>query len=291
VHARARRGVAAPGRRDVESSGSGEERALPVDPALPRIILVVHGVLLSTDAEQNRHESIGRLVSDRLHGAPVAFEPEMYRYENINDAAQAKLRALLELVATRLVARAALGGAIDLVGDVVISLANGSTAAVIRGGLRERLEEIHDAGHPLYLVAHSLGSVYALDVINELIRRPEYFDRSTRRSWPVQGLVTFGSPLGLPLFRRRRLRALGAGTKFLRWINYWDRTDPIVSGSFYGKPNQRYVIAERFSATSPDSGWFVQDRVVDIGGAWLAAHVGYWEHPSIGDDLATLITS
>lgn len=277
--------------RAVESSVSGEDRGLPVDPALPRKILVVHGVQLSTDAQQNQHEKIAQLVSDRLHGVPVAFETEMYRYENINDAAQAELRTLLDLVATRLVARAALGAAIDMVGDVVISLAKGSTAAVIRRGLRERLEEIHTAGHPLYLVAHSLGSVYALDVINELIRRPEYFDRSTRRSWPVQGLVSFGSPLGLPLFRRRRLRGLGPGTKFLRWINYWDRTDPIVTGSFYGKPNQRYEIVERFSAESPDSGWFVQDRVVDIGRSWLAAHFGYWEHPSIGDDLATLITS
>ena len=39
------------------------------------------------------------------------------------------------------------------------------------------------------------------------------------------------------------------------------------------------------------SGWFIQDRVVDVGRAWLAAHVGYWRHPAIGDDLATLITT
>ena len=56
--------------------------------------------------------------AERLEQEVVAFETEMYRYENINDAAQAELRALLDLFATGLVARAALGVAVDMVGDV-----------------------------------------------------------------------------------------------------------------------------------------------------------------------------
>lgn len=78
--------------------------------------------------------------------------------------------------------------------------------------------------------------------------------------------------IGLSI-KRNRVRAFGAGRHFFRWINYWDRTDPIVSGSFYGKPQQGYDIVEKFAAGDADSGRFIQDRVADVGRAWLAAHV------------------
>jgi len=215
----------------------------------------------------------------------------MYRYENINDQAQARLRAVLKLFLTNIVAQRAVDLAVDIVGDVVIALRNDSTAYTIRQGLVDRIRKIHEEGHPLYVVAHSLGSVYAFDAVNQLIGTAGYFSRDERKTWPVQGLVTIGSPLGLSMFRRSRVQSLGAGTKskFLRWINYWDRTDPVVSGSFYGKPDQGYTIVERFASEDPKSGWLIQDRVADVGKAWLAAHVGYWSHPAVGDDLVSLI--
>ncbi len=70
---------------------------MPVDPQRPRKILVVHGVESGTDADQNQHELIRRLLRSRLSGIPLDFEAEMYRYENINDAAQRPLKDLLTL--------------------------------------------------------------------------------------------------------------------------------------------------------------------------------------------------
>ena len=267
---------------------------MAVDPSLPRKVLVIHGVQTSTNAKQNQHKKIEDLVKDRLGGLPLKFATEIYRYEDLTDAAQRQFRLALDLFLKALQLREPLNWtdrAVDLVGDVVIALKNNSIAAEIRDRFTKKILDIYETGNPCYVVAHSLGSVYAFDVINELIRKDGLFERDKRRTWPVQGLVTIGSPLGLSLFKRNKLAKLGPGRKFFRWFNFWDRTDPVISGSFYGKPQQGYQIAERFPHADPDSGWFVQDRVVDTGKVWLLAHVGYWEHPAIGDDIVTLISS
>jgi hypothetical protein len=264
---------------------------MAVDPLKQRRILVVHGVQSGTSEDQNQHKLIKALVNDRLNGAPVNFDTNIYRYEDLNDAAKKKLTRVLSLFLKNVLAEKTVDLALDIVGDVLIALQAGSTARKIRDGLIERILKFYDAGNPLYIVAHSLGSIYAFDAVNELIGRSEVFNRDSRKTWPVQALVTIGSPIGLRLFKRNRIKPFGPGRHFFRWRNYWDRTDPIVSGSFYGKPQQGYDIVERFSADDPDSGWYIQDRVVDVGRAWLAAHIGYWRHPALGDDLADLITS
>ena len=66
--------------------------------------------------------------------------------------------------------------------------------------------------------------------------------------------------------------------------------DPVVSGSFYGSPQQGYRIAERFVTDAGTSGWDIQDRVVNTGKAWLMAHTAYWNYPPLGDDLASLMS-
>ncbi len=262
---------------------------MAVDPTKPKRVLVVHGVQSGTDADQNQHQLIEALIKARLNNAPLRFETEMYRYENINDQAQRRLRQVIKLFFDNIVAEKAVDLTADIVLDVLIALKGDSTAQKIRQGLVDRLLKIHEEGNPLYLVAHSLGTIYAFDAVNQLIGTRGLFDRSNRKSWPVLGLITLGSPIGLRMFKRNRVKPLGSGDKFFRWINYWDRTDPVVSGSFYGKPNEGYVIAERFATEGEDCGWIVQDKVVDVGKAWLPAHCGYWTHPGLGDDLVSLL--
>jgi hypothetical protein len=267
---------------------------MAVDPKKKRVILVVHGVQSGSDADLHQDRQIRDLVFNRLNGLPLDFDAAMYRYENINDEAQKKLRTVLGLFLKALttpVAGKIVDVTTDIVGDVLIKLKNGTTAQVIRQGLKEEILSYYEEGNPLYLVAHSLGSIYAFDVVNELIAGRGHFTRDDRKTWPVQALVTLGSPIGLTMFKRSSVKELGEGRKLFRWINCWARTDPVVSGSFYGHPEQAYVIAERFASTAPMCGWFIQDRVVDIGKAWLMAHTGYWDLPAIGDDLAALITS
>ena len=266
---------------------------MTVDPAKLRRVLVVHGVQAGSDADLHQDWLIDALIRSRLGGAPLSFGAELYRYENINDRAQRRLRLLMRLFLTNIIAQTVVDLTADLVLDVLIALKDGSTARTIRQGLVDRILEIYRDGHPLYLVAHSLGTIYAFDAVNQLIGTEGLFDRNDRRTWPVFGLVTFGSPIGLRLFNRTRVKSLGRdGRAFPRtfpWLNYWDRTDPVVSGSFYGKPRTDYRIVERFG--SKTSGWEIKDRVIDTGKVWLEAHCGYWTHPGLGDDLASVLAT
>lgn len=266
---------------------------MAVDPRKTRKILVVHGVETGSDADQHQDELIRALVADRLGDLGVAFATGLYRYENVNDRAVRPLKILIDLIVATPVGAKLGDEALDLVGDVVIAVADAGPAHEIRAGLRERIEQEYATGNPLYVVAHSLGSIYAFDVVNELMRASGYFNRADRTTWPVQGLTTLGSPIGLAMFRgpRPAVSELGAGVNFFRWNNYWDRTDPVVSGSFYGRPKQGYRSAETYVSPSADQGWTIRDRIVDSGKHWLFAHTAYWELPIVGDGLVDMIAN
>ena len=74
------------------------------------------------------------------------------------------------------------------------------------------VEAVTAAGGDVILLGHSLGSVVAYDALSE------YPDL------PVPGLITLGSPLGLPTVRRRlRTRRFPPGVA--RWVNVYDPRD------------------------------------------------------------------
>lgn len=266
---------------------------MPVDPTKPRTVLVIHGVQFGENAELNQHELIAQLLQSRLGNMPLQFKTDLYRYEDINDQAQMKYQKLMTLITSIPIGGILAADAIDLIGDVVTARQDTSTAAKIRQGFKDKILDIFAAGSPCYIVAHSLGSIYAFDVINELIKDKRFFDRNSRRSWPVQGLITLGSPIGLSLFNRGRTKVqpLGEGNKLLRWINYWDRTDPVVSGKIFGQHSSGFEIAEKYRTESAKQGWVIRDRPVDTGKVWLMAHVAYWENPMVGDGLFELVTN
>jgi hypothetical protein len=265
-----------------------------VDPTQPRKILVVHGVQAGSNDGLDNDERVRELVQRRLGSTPIDFTVDLYRYENINDAAQNKWKRLIQLITSNPIGSKLAQSALDLVGDVVINLADGATARQIRKGLRETLIETYENGNPCYVVAHSLGSIYAFDVINELMKDGDYFDRGSRKTWPVQGLVTIGSPIGLGMFRvagRRSVAMLGTGNKWFKWLNYWDRTDPVVSGKIFGTQLRGFEIAEKFTSSNTRQGWVIQDITIDTGKSWLLAHVAYWDSPAFGDGLFSVIAN
>lgn len=264
---------------------------MPVDPIKKRKVLVIHGVQRGTDKDQDQDKKIKSLIDNRLGNLPVSFSTELYRYEDINDKAIRPAKALMRLIGKTPIAQKLSEEILDIVGDVVLSLSNGSVAAQIREGFKARIMKNFDAGHPCYIVAHSLGSIYAIDVINELIVEQNLFDRKSRRTWPVQGIITIGSPIGLSMFRKNRtaVSQLGDGTKLLRWVNYWDRTDPIVSGNIFGARLSQFEIAESYMNGNAEQGWHIRDVPVDTGKRWLLSHIAYWEDAKVGDGLVDLI--
>ncbi|MCK5665359.1 MAG: hypothetical protein KAI17_17850, partial [Thiotrichaceae bacterium] len=182
--------------------------------------------------------------------------------------------------------------AIDVVGDVVISLSKNSTANKIRKGLKDKILKYYQNGNPLYIVAHSLGTVYAFDVVNELIADNNYFDRNDPLNWPVQGMITLGSPLGLRMFKstgRNNARNLGDGQFNFKWMNYFDVNDPVVSGDIFGKRLNNYKIAENYRKGTASQGWFIRDYPTDTGKTWLLAHTAYWNVAAVGEGLVNML--
>jgi hypothetical protein len=258
------------------------------------VVLIVHGVQLGNDSSLDQDKVIRKLIESRLTGTPLAFDVDLYKYENLSDAALDKFKNLSRVIMGSGIGAILAPSIIDLVGDVTISLANSSTANAIRKGLRDKIMSHYEAGSPLYVVAHSLGSVYIFDVLNELIsKRKDLFDCNDPRTWPVQGLITIGSPLGLSMFKksgRKVARNLGKGEYQLTWLNYFDVTDPVVSGNIFGKKLSKQKIAEQYKKSSFGLGWFIQDIQVDTGKNWLFAHTAYWDSAVVGDGLVNMMT-
>jgi hypothetical protein len=266
---------------------------MAVDPTKPRTVLIIHGVQTGEQTDLIQDRLITELLQSRLGNMPLKFTVELFRYEDLNNQVQRKYQRLIKLIALHPIGSALASNAIDLIGDVVTARLDTSTAAQIRKGFKDKIVKLYDEGSPCYIVAHSLGSIYAFDVVNELIKDACFFDRHSRRTWPVQGLITLGSPIGISMFKKGRphVQSLGKGTKMLRWLNFWDRTDPVVSGKLFGQTLNGFEIAEKYRQASLDQGWVIRDRPVDTGKVWLMAHVGYWELPAVGDGLFDLVAN
>jgi hypothetical protein len=87
-----------------------------------------------------------------------------------------------------------------------------SDAARRRAAIDRVVEAVNAADGDVVLLGHSLGSVVVYDALSE---HPDL---------PVPGLITLGSPLGLPTVRRRlRTRAFPRGVA--RWVNVYDPRD------------------------------------------------------------------
>ena len=277
---------------------------MPVDFKKPAHILVVHGVQTGEDKDIEAAQQIRTLVTRSLSDCHMEkdFVVKGYLYENINDKAQNFYKKIgSALTRSTPLAGNALKTFIDLVGDVVIAAKNNSTAHEIRQGLREEIMKSYRSKNQLIVVAHSLGTIYALDVINELIGSKRYFKGDKYNTWPVQGLVTLGSPLGLGLeigglkiFEKRQINSLrDAEFSLFSWHNFYNRLDPIVSGNIFGAPvgidGSKGPVETRYGPSVLASNWRLRGHVVTSGQQWLLAHVAYWNNPTIGDTLVDML--
>ena len=266
---------------------------MPLDPGKQRKILVVHGVQTGDNDQLHQDELVRNLFSNRKGDIDIDYEVVLYKYENLNNQVLDKLQDLAKRLITHPVGALLAPSVIDIVGDVVISLANGSTANKIRTGLRDMILNYYDNGHPCYVVAHSLGTVYSFDVLNELMTHDEYFSRDSRLNWPVMGWLTMGSPLGLDMFKasgRNTLTELGTGDRVFPWRNYYDPNDPVVSGNIFGIQLGNEKIAEAYLSGNETQGWYAKDFRVNTGKIHLAAHTAYWETSSVGDGIVAMLS-
>ena len=267
-------------------------------------ILAVHGVQLGVDEGIDSQKQVHKLVTNSLarNHLDRPFEVFGFYYEDINDQAQKFYKGIASAVSSGIpLAGPALKAVIDVAGDVVTAAKNTATAKKIRNQLKKKILNSYNNGHQLVVIAHSLGTIYALDVVNELIRNDEYFKGDNRKTWPVKGLITMGSPLGLELdvlgttlFEKRKIEPVsGADVLLFTWHNYFNRLDPIVSGRVFGAPlkvkGAKGPVEHRYGEDVKAAKWRLQGHAVTSGKQWLLAHTAYWKNSRIGDRLVDLI--
>ena len=111
----------------------------------------------------------------------------------------------------------------------------------IRDELRKRLKDavLRNADKRIMVIAHSMGSIIAYDVLRALGRET--------RSLAIDHFVTIGSPLGLPHVKYKIYQEndlVRTPSVVNRWTNFADRRDPVAAdvqlASDYA-PNDRGV--------------------------------------------------
>jgi hypothetical protein len=267
-------------------------------------ILVIHGVQLGDNDDIQSAKQVENLVKRSLKKKHIDrdFFVNDYLYEDMNDNAQTTYKLIGKAITTgRPISKKILKSSIDVLGDVITAAKNTSTAANIRKGLKEKILESYHSGNQLVIIAHSLGTVYALDVISELMNDTDYFNGDDNRTWPVQGYISMGSPLGLDIaipgatiFEKRNIASLAAANyRLFPWHNYYNRLDPVVSGHVFGNPigirGSKGPVEIRYGADMQQANWLLQGHTVTSGKQWLLAHLTYWNNSKIGDKLTDMI--
>ncbi|MGV9312129.1 hypothetical protein ACWDR0_08025 [Streptomyces sp. NPDC003691] len=138
-----------------------------------------------------------------------------------------------------------------------------SAGRTIDQRIRDRIAEAID-GRPAVIVAHSLGTVVALETLH-------------RTPAPIPLLVTLGSPIALRTVVAPRLvpQPPSVPASVQRWDNYWDRDDIVAA-----RP-----LLENDLLASP-AGVLPRSRRVDSDGFWVHSAETYLAHPDVAGPVA-----
>jgi len=265
-------------------------------------VLIVHGVQTGDNKDLRQHQvveaALRRLISDpNLHfETPLKFGTDIFKYEDVNDEATSLVRRILASMTGNSIAGWVVDKAADLVGDVLLAISEGNTYKEIKDGLVDKIDSVHAQGRPVYIVAHSLGSFYAFEAINELVGKFKLAAKD-KNKWPVHGLITIGSPLGLDLFARDsdtlKRRAVGVTVKTtprFPWKNFWDRQDPVVTGNIMGYPKASEFGTRFDRQAGKHKGWNIRSEEVNSGHtAHLGAHTAYWQNKTVGQGIVNML--
>ncbi|MFJ5535436.1 alpha/beta hydrolase [Streptomyces sp. NPDC093261] len=133
--------------------------------------------------------------------------------------------------------------------------------------IRDRVLSFLDEDRPTVVIAHSLGSVVALEALHHY-------------RGPIPLFVTVGSPIGTRTVVHPRLRPQPPATPecVRRWLNYWDRDDIIASRPWL----ERDVLPNTVGCLP------VSDRV-DSDGIWVHTATKYLAQASVAGPVVEAI--
>ncbi len=146
----------------------------------------------------------------------------------------------------------------------------------IRKVLRERLTAVitENRDKRLMLVAHSMGSIIAYDVLRELGREDPTLS--------VEHFVTIGSPLGLPHVKHMILKEnpiIRTPSIVKNWTNFADRRDPVALDIHLSDDYEKNYAGVKVK----------DDLVMNDWGGLNHKSYGYLRTPEFSDVLKTFI--
>lgn len=218
-----------------------------------RPIVCIHGVSAEKDA---------RGFSDGLR-AEIKYQCEQLQVETPRWA-EVVWSDLMDLPGDFLTAP------LDVLADVVRYEHDGRMRMSVHARLRAALLSFPRA----VLVAHSLGSVIALDCL------------ALHRNLRPTAFVTMGSPLGIDSavagFTWRVGHSRGAVEQ---WVDFWSPLDPIVTGEW--PPGNSIIDGAQGLASV---GYECESLRVDMGCLMdpYSAHTGYWRSPQVAARILAL---
>ncbi|WP_175411708.1 alpha/beta hydrolase [Streptomyces sp. TRM64462] len=135
--------------------------------------------------------------------------------------------------------------------------------------IRDRVAACLDGDGPTVVVAHSLGTVVALEALHA-------------HDGDVPLLITLGSPLGVRTAVQPRVRPqpLSAPACVGRWLNFWDRDDVIAA-----RPELERFVVPNAASVGP-----VSSRV-DSDGVWVHPAAKYLAQPAVAGPLVEALTA
>ncbi|GAA2931279.1 MULTISPECIES: alpha/beta fold hydrolase [Streptomyces] len=133
--------------------------------------------------------------------------------------------------------------------------------------IRDRVLSFLNEDRPTVVIAHSLGSVVALEALHQ-------------HRGPIPLLVTVGSPIGMRTVVHPRLRPQPPATPdcVRRWLNYWDRDDIIAPRPWL----ERDVLPNTVGCMP------VSDRV-DSDGIWVHTATKYLSQASVAGPIVEAV--
>lgn len=176
-------------------------------------------------------------------------------WESVNQTAEQAIKALTSLADISIPAPWLSGKILDIVADVPLYL--GVTGDAIRKVVKPVIQR-----HPnCVVVAHSLGSVIATDVL----RQAQMDDNFA--SMPVSGLITLGSPLNLLRMRHPMTEPFP-----FRWYNLYYPHDAVV------------IDNDLDSAIFPG----VHNLALNKSETPIVSHTSYWSSAATSDTVYQL---
>jgi hypothetical protein len=249
----------------------------PAGGRVPKAVIVIHGVGNQTSGYSQPLQVALTASAGDLHFTEVLWSdlgsliregpPDQARQEAeaelLRDFAEAEQRApaARRVGPERQALETEQAAARGYVGPVVrYEFLSAGERERIQQRFRAALEWTAQHADRTYVVAHSLGSVIAFDVLHAW--------EGGSAPGPVGVLCTLGSPLGKSVFAGRRGRPLTKPAVVEAWVNFYSSSDPIASS-----------LAAKYAN--------VLDREVGTSDLPLSAHTAYWTHQDVVADLTT----